>query len=185
MGWDPPVHPNHPGTSLDFRVTPAFGGEVVIANDGSKEAGFGVATTIGFTLTPLWIGETIGFGGSAEIGWRVNRINEPSGTLLLSRFPLDVSLHVLAVLSERWYLRFGGGLEYDLGVSVSDSSLAGTDSSFDSSLGGISEFGVCYRISRNFATDINLRFTAIKYSSPQTFIEAKDIGLSVGAHYTF
>jgi hypothetical protein len=191
VGWDPPEvgYPNHPGTSFDLRVTPAFGGDIVIngsANDGSKQVDSGIASTIGLTLTPLWLGDVIGLGGSAAIGWRLNRINTSGGSVLLSRFPLEASLHAMTILSERWYMRLGGGIQYDLGVSASGSgSLSGMGSGFESSLGGIGELAICYRPTRSFATDLNLRFTSIKYSSPAISIDAKDIGISFAGHYAF
>ena len=203
-GPEHPVHANsdsdderpawydRPGTNLGFRVGFAFGGDTIVTatmSDGSKQtldAGRGAILALSLAATPLWIADLIGFGGGVEIGWKYQSITASNGSIELSRFPLIASLHLISVLNPQWYLRLAGGVEKDLSVGLSG-NINGTGGSVNlqSSLGGMGELGVYYRLVQHFTVDIAVRYTGISYSANGESSNARSFGSVFGLNYSF
>ena len=87
-----------------------------------KVAG-GVYLAIDATVTPLWIGNTVGLGLGGDIGWKYDSLSASNGSVDMSRFPLDLWAQTLIALSDSWYVHLLAGPHKESGVNLSGSGV--------------------------------------------------------------
>jgi hypothetical protein len=181
-----------PGNGLIFRLGFAFGGETLISatlsngEERSLDAGKGVALSIAGMVTPLWVGDSVGFGGSAEIGLFYGGIDASNGSAYMNRFPLVLHLHLLAPFAGRAYFRLAGGVDIHLGTTVGgEGVLDGFEADFDTSVGGSGEAGFYYRYTPNVAAGVAVRVTVISYSLGGQSLSGTNGGLAGALHFNF
>ena len=178
-----------PWYDVNFGLGLGFGGENLATfelMDGSNQeldAGRGVALTLGAKVTPLWVLDSIGFGVGVDIGWKYGAITAKDASLGLRRFPVVATAHGLIRLSPQWYLRFAGGLTYEMGISLRGSGLLeGVSADAENALGPIGEGGVLYAVN-HLGIDVAFRYAALKYDFGSASVDANHGAFVVGFHY--
>ena len=177
-GEDRPIRDPKWGLILEMGV--GGGGDDLVKvslSDGSSQtlsAGDGIAISLGVMVTPLWIGDSVGLGVSATIGYKGWSVGGSNGDIGIGRFPLVLAAHVLPRLSPRWFLFGRGGLDKEADPSISGSGVAsGTNLDLTAKLGWFVEGGV-YKIidtpEQRGAWSLTFRYTKITYtaSDPST-----------------
>jgi hypothetical protein len=180
-----------PGTGVDVGVGFFVGGtklyDIVFLNapGRSLSAGRGVLISLGGRWTPLWIEDSVGFGVGAALGWKYNSISADNGSVSLTRFPLDLSVHGLFRLNTRWFVLAGGGLTRELGGHVSgDGFASAADSDLDSNWGLAAQAGLHYRVER-VALGGSLRYSHLRGRFMGTKIDASSVGIVASGQYGF
>ncbi|HSS40612.1 MAG TPA: hypothetical protein VLT58_17735, partial [Polyangia bacterium] len=179
------------GLILEFGM--GGGGDDLVKvtyTNGSSDtlsAGDGVSIAAGVMVTPLWVGDGLGIGGSATIGYKYWSVGASNGDVSIGRMPMTLALHVLPRLSPRWFLFARGGIDKEVGVSVSSSGVAsGLNASPEAGLGGFGEGGF-YRIfdspEQNGALSFTGRYTAMSYSANGVSVDASSFMLFMGLYY--
>jgi hypothetical protein len=195
---DPPPHvvdapriaPVLPGTGFRLALGYAAGGDNILRatfTNGATQtlsAGQGWFGAIGGTVTPVWIGRSIGFGFGADIGWKVDSVDASNGGVRLSRFPLAGWLQMLAGGGEKWWFFSAAGVHKELGPELSgDGDAASVNQSFDSSLGWLAELGLYFRESRHGGVGGSIRYTSAHYRLASTTIDASSVGFALTLHF--
>ena len=157
------------------------------ASSDTLSAGDGVSIAAGLMVTPLWVGDGVGIGGSATIGYKYWSVGASNGNVSIGRAPMTLALHVLPRLSPHWFLFARGGIDKEVGVSVSSSGVAsGFDASPEASLGGFGEGGF-YKIfdspDQNGALSVTGRYTVMSYSANGVTVDASSFMLFMGLYY--
>lgn len=185
----------HPGNALTFDLGFFFGGadlaSTIDANGntvGTLSLGSGVQFTIGGMVTPLWIGDSVGFGLGVFAGVKADSLSADNGSVWMSRFPVGAALHVLLDLNERWWLFFRGGFQKELNISISgDPDLIGSANP-QGSLGGFGEGGF-YLIApigeNHTAFVLTFRYGTARDRFGGTRLDANSGGIIVAVHYNF
>ena len=70
---------------------------------------WGLLFSVGGLVTPLWIGDSVGFGVGAFAGVKYHSLGAKNGSVSMTRFPLGAALHVLLHIDDRWWLFFREG----------------------------------------------------------------------------
>jgi hypothetical protein len=165
----------NPRWGLFFELGFGGGGEDLVKvslSDGSTQtlsAGDGIAVSVGLMFTPLWVGDTLGIGFSGSVGYKGWSVGGSNGGISIGRFPLVLAAHLLPRLSPRWFLLARGGLDQEVGVSMSGSGVAaGPDLNLNANLGGFAEGGF-YTIldtpEQRGAWSLTFRYTKITYTA--------------------
>ncbi len=185
----------HPGTGLTFELGFFLGGaDLASAVDtngntvGTIGLGSGLLFSIGGIVTPLWIGDSAGFGVGAFAGVKYDSLSAKNGGVSLTRFPLGAALHLLIHVDDRWWLFFRGGLQKEYGIDISGSGdLAGSGAPVGS-LGGFGEGGV-YWIPRasedHTALVVTFRYGRAHDSGGGMTYDASSGGIILALHYNF
>jgi hypothetical protein len=182
----------HPGSGVMFDFG-GFGGGADLAtaqlSDGTNEtlsAGGGVFFSIGGLLTPVWIGDAVGFGLGGYAGVKYQSIGGSNGHLSLNRFPLGVGAHSLIRLSERWFLFLRGGIQKEVGGSLSGDGDVSGSQDLTTSLGVLAEGGFYYvskAADNHMAALLTFRYTTGQDSANGQTVEANSAGIVLGIHY--
>jgi hypothetical protein len=170
---------------LSFGGATLASGELTDGSDRTLRAGTGVILSLGGKLTPVWIGDCIGFGAGVDFGWKYGSMTASDGAITLTRFPLVGTIHGLLRVSSDWFIFVAGGLVYEVDVSVSSSGvLAGTNAKADNALGELAEAGLRY-VEDEFGVDIKLRYTSLEYRFESGTFSANNGGFYLGLVYLF
>jgi len=164
----------------------AFGGDDVVraqlSNGGSQSlaAGRGPFVRAGAMVTPLWLAaDRIGFGAGADVALKFDNISASNGDVSFTRYPASFTLHTLARISPIWYVLLAGGVEKDLGISLSGTGVAsGLDGSPTSRIGEIGRLGIYWADTDAFAVMLGLEYTKLTYDAPGGSIRANSMGFS-------
>jgi hypothetical protein len=185
----------HPGNALTFDLGYFFGGAdlaITVDTNGNTvktlSLGSGVLFTVGGLVTPLWIGDSVGFGVGAFAGVKADSLSADNGSIWMSRFPVGGALHVLLHLHEPWWLFFQGGFQKELDISISgDATLTG-GAHPQGSLGGFGEGGF-YLIAplgeRHTAFALTFRYGIARDTFGGVSREANSGGIVLAVHYNF
>lgn len=185
----------HPGNGLtvdlglfdggtDIATTKAANGATV----GTITFGSGSQVSIGGMVTPLWIGEYAGFGASAFAAIKYDWLDISGGTVSITRFPLGVAAHVLLHIDRQSWLFFRGGLQKELGVSVSGDSDLGGQADLQGSLGGFGEggyYGSLDPLAKHLAWSLTFRYSVSHDTIGGTSFSASNGGVILAVHYNF
>jgi hypothetical protein len=182
----------HPGSGVMFDFG-GFGGGADLATaqltDGTNEtlsAGGGVFFSIGGLLTPVWIGDAVGFGVGGYAGVKYQSIGGSNGHLSLNRFPLGGGAHSLIRLSERWFLFLRGGVQKEVGGSLSGDGDVSGSQDLSTSVGFLGEGGFYYvskAADNHMAALLTFRYTTGQDSANGQTVEANSAGIVLGIHY--
>ena len=168
---EPP--PRKPELGLIFEWGMGGGGADVAQveyDDGSSATlslGDGISVSLGLMWTPIWVGDNLGVGLSGTLGYKGWGVGASNGDISINRFPLTLALHILPRVSLRWFLFARGGIDKELGVSLSASGIAGSGSAdLDANLGWFGEGGF-YKIidteEQRGAWSLTFRYTDLTY----------------------
>ncbi len=138
----------HPGSGLTFDVGGFDGGTDLATaqyTDGSSDTlsgGTGLFASVGAMWTPLWVGDAVGFGVGGYLGVKYYSVGGSNSGISLTRFPAGAGAHALIRIGDRWFLFLRGGIQKELGVSLSADGYGSAD--LTGSLGGLGEGGFYY-----------------------------------------
>jgi hypothetical protein len=179
-----------PGTGFSLFTGFGFGGDDFVkatsstGNDESLSAGTGLILGVGGMLTPLWVGDAVGFGLGIDAGLKYDSIDASNGSASITRYPIALSVHALANASGgHHYLMLKGGVIRDFGVSYNASGFASVDASPTGTWGPLGEVGYYRPVSDSFAWDLMAFFALTKHVAPGGTLNADSFGLTVGLHY--
>jgi len=166
-------------------MSAALGGDklaTVTFDNGNTEdltAGQGLSLYIEGAVTPLWIGDSIGFGVGGQLGLKFDSVDAKNASISFWRFPALLYLQTLIPGSSRAAFLLRGGIETDLDPHISGDGLAsGGDLQFSSGLGKLAELGLWYRLqSSHTAISLTLRLTSIHYAFQGADIDGSNVGL--------
>jgi hypothetical protein len=169
---DPP--PRKPGLGLIFEWGMGGGGAdlaTVDYSDGTSATlslGDGISVSVGLMWTPIWIGDDLGIGFSGTAGYKGWGVGASNGDVSINRFPLTLAVHVMPRVALRWFLFGRGGIDKEVGVSVSASGVAGNGSAdLNANLGWFGEGGF-YKImdteEQRWAWSLTFRYTDLTYT---------------------
>ncbi len=169
--YTPVRNPRISGYSIGVRFGFAGGGDTLVRaqlSDGTERtitAGGGGNIAADLRLTPLWIADTVGFGVGAELGWKGQEISATNGSVGMDRYPLIVTAHVMARVADYAYLVLAGGVEKDLGITLSGSGAGaiGGFVDFQSALGGIGSLAFAYALTPHLSFDGTVRVGILQY----------------------
>jgi hypothetical protein len=190
----PPIRPVPPNrrASLGLRLGVSFGGETLATGQLSNgdeltlTTGKGAFTTLEAMFTPLWIGDWLGVGVGAEVGFMSGSISASNGDISFSRFPVIATAHVMLRTSHQWYLLGGGGVRRDLSPSVSGSGFgSGVGASFESRWGGVAQAGAYFALNEHLGFDGLFRLTLMSYGIQGQTLDATNGGVSAAFHVNF
>ena len=186
---DPPAVPRG---SVEFRLGYAFGGDTlaraVLSNgeDRTLDAGKGVVVAVEGAVTPLWVGDVVGLGARAQVGFRYGSISASNGTISLIRWPLLLGVHTLLRFTDVAYVRIGANIETHAGVSLSASGDGGSGSvDLDSSLGVGGELSLFFRWGAHACYNFAIQYTNIRYSASGVSVDASNGAFTLGIGYAF
>jgi hypothetical protein len=177
-----------PGTGFHLAMGLAGGGDNLVTaqfsngDSSTLSAGGGVYLAIGATVTPLWIGNTVGLGLGGDIGWKYDSISASNGSVDMSRFPLDLWAQALIALSDSWYVHLLAGPHKESGVNLSGSGVVSGGADFGSPWGWIAQGGLYTTTSWHMAFAFGLRYTGVHYTFAGQTINASNIGLDLTFH---
>jgi len=182
-----PKQIRNPLWGLVFELGIGGGGDDLVKvslSDGSDQtlsAGDGVAVSVGLMVTPLWVGDSLGVGVSGTFGYKGWSVGGSNGDISLSRFPLTAAVHVLPRISPMWLLLVRGGIDKEVGVSLSGSGVAaGAHADLNAGLGGFGEMGF-YKIletpEQRGAWSLTFRYTKLTYSANGATADAQNFML--------
>jgi hypothetical protein len=186
----------HPGDGLTLEVG-AFDGGAEIADTQTPNGttietlnlGSGFSASIGVMLTPLWIGEYAGFGAGGFAGVKYDGLdNGPGGSVTMTRFPLGGALHVLLHIDGPAWLILRGGIQKEVGISVSSDSGLGGNPVLRGSLGGFGEggfYGVLPVGEFHVAFSATFRYSVAHDTIAGASLSANSGGFVLGFHYNF
>jgi hypothetical protein len=163
-----------------------FGGEDLVEatyTDGTTNtlsAGTGGVLRLGATLTPIWIEGAVALGVGASVGVKYNSVGASNGSVVLTRFPVELWGQTLLRMSRRSFLTLAVGGHKDTGISLSGSGLAsGFNANFTSPWGFMIDAGYQAFTSRVFGWGISFHHARIKYVLGNTSINAASYGIDV------
>ena len=177
-----------PGSGFHLAMGFAGGGDNLATAQFSNgtsstlSAGGGVYLALGATVTPLWIGNTVGLGLGGDIGWKYDSLSAKNGSIDMSRFPLDLWGQTLIALSDGWYLHLLAGPHKESGVNLSGSGEVSGSADFDSPWGWMAQGGVYATTSWHLAFAVGLRYTGVHYTFAGQTIDASNFGLDLTIH---
>jgi hypothetical protein len=149
-------------------------------DDQSLDAGSGMYATIGASLTPLWLGDVVGFGVGSRIGIKYDSIDAKNGSVHLTRYPFSLWIHTYLRISERWYLNVAGGGHKELSPGLSgDGVAADVQADFQSPWGWMGEGGFVFAETWHTAVGFSLRYTKISYTIAGHALDASNIGFGL------
>jgi hypothetical protein len=182
----------HPGNGFSIGFGAFLGGsDLATANysDGSSNTlsgGSGVLLEVGLMLTPLWAGDTAGFGLDAFAGLKYDSVGDSSSSISLLRYPVGLGAHTLLRVGDRWWLMLRGGILKETGVTLSASGYP--DASLTGSLGGFGEGGifyVCEGLAGHPAFVVTFRYSATNDSANGASISARSGGLIMAFYFSY
>ncbi len=191
-----PIWARHPGNGLALELGGFFGG-TALANtydqNGNTVAtlrgGGGVVLGVGGMWTPLWAGDAAGFGLSAVLSLKYQTISAGNGSVSLLRFPVSLAAHTFLHVGGRWWFLLRGGVQKELGVSLSaDGSSGSGEASLTGSVGGLGEVGVYYLThvgKQRTALLVAFRYTSGTDSAGNDAFDSSSGGLVMGLHHNF
>jgi hypothetical protein len=193
LAASPVYHPGHrPGTSLDLQLGFVFGGTEIASaqfSDGtsrSLKAGQGVNISLGMAVTPLWLGDAVGFGAALDFGVKGWSVDASNGGIELVRFPVIATARMLVPMGEQWFLLAAAGAHKELHVHLTSSGVAaGTDVMFTSPVGPLAELGLYFASTRHTGVALSLRYTRAHYFFQNTTLDASNLGVQSMIHYDF
>jgi hypothetical protein len=177
-----------PGSGFHLALGLAGGGDNLASrqfaagDSSSLKAGDGVYLTLGGTVTPLWLGDTVGLGFGGGIGWKYYTFEAGNGSLNLSRFPIDLWVQTLLPVSGRWYLLLQTGPHKDAGVKLSGSGVASGEATFYGRWGWMAQAGFYLATSWHSAFAFGLRYTDVHYTLAGETIDASNLALDLTFH---
>jgi hypothetical protein len=181
-----------PGTGVTAGVGFFFGGETLYtvsfinAPDRNLSAGRGVLVTVGGLWTPLWTDDDrFGFGAGAGVGWKYDSIEAANGTVSLTRFPLNLTLHSLMRINSHWFALLGGGTTKELGGAVSGNGFAASASASISSSWGLLGEGGLYYTMEHATFGAGLRYSAAHDTFRGIEVDASSFGFIASGQYGF
>jgi hypothetical protein len=141
--------------------------------------GGGLDLSVGVAGTPIWVRPRVGLGGSVELGWKYDATGLSNPDLTLQRFPLVMTVHVLARASEQIFVLGGGGIDKEFGLTFHGPYGSGQvrDQPLSTGLGAVVQLGGLLALSRRLALEALLRYTRVSYEGA---IDASNVELSVG-----
>ncbi len=148
--------------------------------------GLGVLASVGVMLTPLWVGDGVGFGLDAFASVKYDSLGDSGNSVSLTRYPLGLGAHLLLHLDDRWWFILRGGLIKETGISLSASGYP--DAGLTGSLGGFGEGGFYYI--PHFGDDhlafvFTFRYSASSDSANGATISANSGGVIWALHLNF
>jgi hypothetical protein len=178
---------DHPGTGIGFGAGFALGGEklaTVTFSNGSTDdlrAGEGFIADLEGAVTPLWSGDSVGFGAGGAVGVKYRSIDAANGSISLLRFPVLAFVQMLAPTGERGSFLLRVGVQRDLATHFGVSA-SGTEGGADlsSSNGFVGEVGAWYQMNAGAAMVVTVRFTSIHYAVGGSNVDATSGGLVLG-----
>jgi len=180
------ARPPHPGTGFSVALGGDLGGDNLVSasmsngDNQSIDAGSGVYGTIGASLTPLWLGDVVGFGAGSRIGIKYDSIDAKNGSVLLTRYPFSLWIHSYLRISERWYFNIAGGAHKELSPGLSgDGVAAGVQANFQSPWGWMGELGLVFAETWHTAMGLSLRYTKMGYIIAGQTFDASNIGFGL------
>lgn len=173
----------------------AFGGTVLararLSNGEERElaAGDGTMLTLTGGITPLWT-ETVGFGISAEMGWKRDAVTASNGEISLERFPLLLTAHVLVHAEGPSYLMLLAGIQSDFGINLDGGSFFSADYTLKTGLGIVGALGYLHALTPNLTVDGLVRVVRLDYKASDgagnsSTVAANSIGVILGLRYHF
>jgi hypothetical protein len=161
------------------------GGENVVRaqfSNGSSQtlaAGQGPFFRVGAMVTPLWLADDhVGLGAGADVAFKLDTVSVASDSVALIRYPSSFTLHTLISFNPVWYLLIAGGVEKDLGISVSrtgDVSSTG-GASLTSRIGGVGRLGLYWADTDTFGIMSGFEYTKVSYDAPGRSVRADNAG---------
>lgn len=180
----------HPGSGLTFDLGAFDGGDDLATagyTDGSTSTlsgGTGVFLSVGAIWTPLWLGDAVGFGLGGYLGVKYYSVGGSNSSVSLSRFPLGVGPHLLIRIGDRWLLFLRGGIQKEVGISLSADGYG--SASLNGSLAGLGEGGFYYVTTMSddhLAMLFSFRYTGGRDSANGASFAADSAGLIWAIHY--
>ena len=179
-----------PGSGFSLVLGLAFGGEEFVkatdsnGDEQSLKSGSGVVLGIGGMLTPLWVGETVGFGLGLDGAVKYDSLGASNGSASITRFPVSLTTHVLVNLSDSLhYLIVKGGVIRDFGVNYKASGFDMLDANLSGTWGPTGAIGYYKRSNDVFGWDILGFFALTKHVVGPQRINANAFGVSWGLHW--
>jgi hypothetical protein len=170
---EPP--PRKPGFGVIFEWGIGGGGAELVSveytdgSSGTLSLGDGISISMGLMWTPIWIGDDLGIGLSGTAGYKGWQVGASNGDASINRFPLTLALHVMPRVAARWFLFARGGIDKEVGVSISASGIVGNGSAdLSANLGWFGEGGF-YKImeteEQRGAWSLTFRYTDLSYAT--------------------
>jgi hypothetical protein len=179
-------HSPHPGTGFFAALGGDIGGAniftaTMMSGDSEKlDAGTGVFGAMGASVTPLWLGDKVGFGVGGRLGVKYDSIDAKNGSVHLTSYPLSLWIHSYLAVSERWYLSFAGGAHKELSPGLSGDGVAsGVQRDYNSPWGWLVDVGVIFAETWHTALGFSLRYTSMRYTVAGYELDASNIGLGL------
>jgi hypothetical protein len=141
-------------------------------------AGDGVSVNIGAMVTPVWIGERVGFGGGIELGYKLAL--PPVGSERLRRYPARATGHATLHLWGRWFAILSAGPTKDFAVRFS-SDYSSED--LASNVGLLGRLTVYRRIGDSSAFMLSLVKIWQSYRASDESLDAGSFGFAAGGSF--
>jgi hypothetical protein len=178
-----------PGSGLSLFFGFGFGGDDFVkgtssnGDDQTLSSGTGLLFGLGGMVTPLWAGETVGFGAGVDAAIKYDSIDASNGSASITRFPVALTAHLLTNGSggDHFFL-LKGGLIRDFGVHYSASGFASIDADVDGTWGPTGALGYYKRSNDSFAWDVMGFFALTSHTIGTAKINADSFGLTMGFH---
>jgi hypothetical protein len=184
-----------PKVDIRVAVGDAMGGETMVSVDyrGNEEtllAGDGLTAMLSLSVTPFWIGDTIGFGLGGSVGWKYGSLSVADYSLSVSRTPVEAWLQIVFPLADKWLGTFAVGAHDDLDILTTESEgSTNTTIPTRSHIGFVSEFGLYRELTSHFGCGLNLRFVKVGYTlgytGSSTEVDASNFGGEFTMHVFF
>lgn len=179
-----------PVLDFTFALGFAFGGDNLVTaqlSDGSTRtlsAGSGANFGLGAMVTPLWLGDILGLGVGGEISLKYNSISASNASIGFTRYPAIATLNAFVRTGRKWFLLASGGIDKDLGISLSgDGDASAINGSASSHVGGVGRLGMYFRASDGVASTFGIGYTRLRYYGPGGSSDASSFGFFLNTHW--
>jgi len=157
-----PVYPYRPRTLIEIQVGRDFANKSAAGLD----AGDGLLVSAVGSLTPLWIGNTVGLGFGVSFGWKYSSA--------FSRTPVSAFGHAVLQLRERWFSLLRAGplkLVSTQGVDVG------------SHWGAFVDWGVCRWFDHQFGLALLVHYTHLTLTYQDADVDATSFGPAIAIFF--
>lgn len=173
----------------------AFGGTVLararLSNGQERElaGGDGMMVMVTGGITPWWT-DTVGFGISAEMGWKRDAVTASNGEISLERFPFLLMAHILVHAEGPSYLMLLAGVQADAGITLDGGPFFSANYSLETGMGIVGALGYLHALTPNLSVDGFVRVVKLDYhasdgAGASATVGANSVGVTLGLRYHF
>lgn len=181
------AEPAKPGRTRDIsalvRMHLDFGGTELIQvewTDGDSST-LKAGQLITFSAGALYRSPTLPFSAEATIGYKFDRVNGSNGSIMFTRFPLEL---LAAYMHGAHRIGLGGTVHLLPSFDCDAAGLCSSKVDYGPAIGGIVQYAYSHAFQDNSGLDFGLRYTLIRYTGPALAnLDGSAFGLFFGGFF--